>query len=206
MKEIEDYCRLLLAGSRCEQLPFHNIKHTEEVVRNVKIISKELHYSDAEIELIQVAAWFHDTGFIRAYKGHEKVSVRLASEFLMKQGWEKTIVDRVCSCIEATAMLQQPKDCYEAVLCDADMYHISTPEFFYRKLLLRKEWELFCNIKVTDMEWHELNLKFLEEHQFKTVYGQEFLKKGQQENIHKVKHLIKFYDEQILSNKKRSCL
>ena len=91
-------------------------------------------------------------------------------------------------------MPQNPTNSLAKILCDADILHISTPHFFYRKLLLRLEWEMFCNLKTTNKEWYLLNLKFLEEHIFKTEYGTNYMEAGKLENINRLKQVLKFYE------------
>ena len=88
-------------------------------------------------------------------------------------------------------MPQDPHDIFADVLCDADLFHLGTTNFLYRNMLLRKEWELFCDIIMTDVEWLLFNIKFLEEHQFKTAYGKEVLERGKQENLNKLKQLLR---------------
>ena len=81
---------------------------------------------------------------------------------------------------------------YSAVLCDADVFHIGTPDFFFKKLLLRREWNLQGIMKVTDIEWHKLNRKFIHDHHFQTKYGQEVLEAGKRENEKKVAYILGF--------------
>jgi hypothetical protein len=91
-------------------------------------------------------------------------------------------------------MPQNPTTILARVLCDADIFHISTPHFYYRKLLLRREWEIYCDKRATDKEWHLLNLDFLTNLHFKTEYGKNILELGKQENIEKVQRILKYYD------------
>lgn len=191
IKSITKYCSDILRNDKCKNLPFHNFAHTQEVVDNVLLISDAIGMNSKEAEFIAIAACFHDTGFSETYHGHEEVSKRLASQYLSKANCKKSETDRVLSCIDATKMPQNPRDIYAEVLCDADLFHLSTTNFLYRNLLLRKEWELFCDLSHTDAEWQLLNLKFLEGHQFKTSYGMEVLEKGKQENLNKLKQLIR---------------
>jgi hypothetical protein len=44
---------------------------------------------------------------------------------------------------------------------------------------------------MTDEEWQLFNIKFLEGQQFKTAYGKDVLEKGKQENLNKLKELIR---------------
>jgi hypothetical protein len=47
-------------------------------------------------------------------------------------------IDTILSCIEAIKMPQHPSNEYTEALCDADVFHIGTPDLFYKKLLLRR--------------------------------------------------------------------
>lgn len=190
---VKKYCENILLNTKCATYPFHNVVHTREVVQQAILIGKSIGLSPEELEPIIIAAWFHDTGFCEQYKGHEDVSIRLAKDFLIKYNYSKEKIEVIVSCIEATKMPQNPKNNYANILSDADIYHISQDTFFYRKLLLRREWELVFNKYSTDVEWHQLNLEFLQGHQFFTTFGKEVLMKGQKQNEEKVKNLIKFY-------------
>jgi len=191
IKSITRYCSDILHNDKCKNLPFHNFAHTQEVVDKVVLISDVIGIHPKEADFIVIAACFHDTGFSEFYEGHEEVSKRFAAQYMEKANCTKKEIEMVLSCIDATKMPQNPHDIYAEVLCDADLFHLGTPNFLYRNMLLRKEWELFCDIVMTDEEWQLLNIKFLEEHRFKTAYGKEVLEKGKQENLNKVKQLIR---------------
>lgn len=187
------FCTELLEKSKCRLYAFHNLKHTKEVVENVKEISKWQKVSDSLIETIQIAAWFHDTGFSVTYKGHEDASKKIATDFLEKHYFDHEKIEIICNLIEATKMPQNPMNKYEQIICDADLLHISTPNFFYKKLLLRREWEMFCDIKMSDIEWHKTNAKFLETHYFKTDYGKNLLESRKHGNLKKINEILKYY-------------
>lgn len=191
IKSITRYCSDILHSDKCKNLPFHNFTHTQEVIEKTYLISDVMGIKTEEVDLIVIAACFHDTGFSENYEGHEEVSKRLAAQFMEKANCTKREIERVLSCIDATKMPQNPHDIYEEILCDADLFHLGTSNFLYRNMLLRKEWELFRDIVMTDEAWLVLNIKFLEEHQFKTAYGKEILEKGKQENLNKLKQLIR---------------
>lgn len=191
IKHITKYCSDLLQNDKCKNLPFHNFTHTQEVIDNVFLISDALGLPSKETKLIVIAACFHDTGFSETYQGHEEVSIRLAEQYLTKANCTKHEIEKVSSCIAATKMPQDPTDRYAEILCDADLFHLGTTDFLFRNLLLRKEWELFCDTAMTDKEWILSNIKFMEGHRFKTPYGKDILEKGKQENLNKLKQLIR---------------
>jgi predicted metal-dependent HD superfamily phosphohydrolase len=194
IKEAEKYCTELLTVSKCKELPFHNLEHTKEVVQNVKYLCAAMDINDTDTELLIISAWFHDTGFSKTYKGHEDESKLIATKFLSELGAKNEMIKNICLCIDATKMPQNPTTILARVLCDADIFHISTPHFYYRKLLLRREWEIYCDKRATDKEWHLLNLDFLTNLHFKTEYGKNILELGKQENIEKVQRILKYYD------------
>ncbi len=191
IKSVTSYCSDLLQGAQFKNLPYHNFDHTQEVIDSVLIISNALGISKKEVEVMVIAACFHDTGFSETYHGHEEVSKRLAYDYLSKAKYKEDKIDSICACISATKLPQKPQDIFEAVLCDADMFHLGSTHFFYRNLLLRKEWELCCNLKMSNEEWEMNTIKFLENHSFKTSYGKTILEQGKQENLTKLKQLIR---------------
>ena len=190
--QVKKYCTTLLAKSACSQLPFHNLDHTKEVVSNVKEIADYLGLSKEEKEPIIIAAWFHDIGHSEIYSGHEEVSKRFANAFLEKEGYPKEKTALILSCIDATKMPQKPDNKYAEILCDADVFHIATKDFFFKKILLRREWDLKGILKVKDIEWHKLNRDFLHDHHFHTPYGKSILEIGKKENEKKVKYILSF--------------
>ena len=191
IKSITMYCSDILQNYKCKHLPFHNLVHTQEVIDNVFLISEAIGIQPKEAGYIAIAACFHDTGYSEIYKGHEEVSKRIAAQYMEKANCNQAEIEMVCSCIEATKMPQNPNDIYAKVLCDADLFHLGTTNFLYKNMLLRKEWELFSDIIMADDEWQMLNINFLEEHRFKTTYGKEILENGKQENLDKLKQLIR---------------
>ncbi len=193
LKRVEKYCRNILVGHNCSQLPFHDIIHTEEVVKQAELIGQQIGLSPQEMEPLLIAAWFHDVGMNEVYKGHEAISIHHYTNFLRELSYPEEELSKAIQCIEATQLPQSPKSELAKVLSDADIFHISQDTFFYRKLLLRREWEIVLDRFSTDLEWHQLNLEFLQQHQFFTSYGKEVLMKGQLRNEERVKKLIQLY-------------
>ncbi len=187
---VEKYCTNLLSSPEIIRLPFHNLIHTQEVVQNVKNITTALNINDENRERLIIAAWFHDTGFTKTYKGHEDESKQIATKFLREEQLDEQPIQIIYNCIEATKMPQSPTTQLAEILCDADIFNISNLRFFYHKLLMRREWEVFCDMKVTDKEWHVLNLEFLQNFHFWSSYGINFLEAGKQENVERVKGIL----------------
>lgn len=162
-----------------EQLPadrvFHNVHHTINVVQGVVDIGRAEGVNSEEMEILMLAAWFHDFGHITTYAGHEEESIRLAGIWLKEQKYPEARINEVIRCIRATTMPQQPANKLERIICDADLYHLSFPTYDHYQELLREEWKLLLGIEMTEEEWQESNDAFLRNHHYWTDYGRERL-------------------------------
>lgn len=169
------------------QLPanhiFHNWHHTYSVVQGVQEIIKSMNLSVDEEEVIFLAAWFHDTGHIKKCVDHEEESKNIAKDFLLKNKYPLEKITSVLECIDATRIPQSPKDLLGEILCDGDLFHLSSSNYLEQLQHLREEWALVSKINYSELKWLEMNLTFFKTHQYFTKYGQEILEKGKQKNI-----------------------
>ena len=99
--EAMDFVSHLLKEKLTDQFKFHDYTHTAEVAGLCEKMGEYYHLSDADLENLLLAAWFHDTGFIRCYSGHEGESARIAGDFLISKGFDnqrvKSIQDLILS-------------------------------------------------------------------------------------------------------------
>lgn len=195
VKQAKKQCMQLLTTSRCRLLPFHNEKHTLEVFEHVEKIGRFEHITDDEMELVMLAALFHDTGNAKIFYGHENFSLTEASLFLQKRNYPVDRIGRVMDCICATRMPQNPTTKIESILCDADLYHLGAKSFLKKSNFLRKEWSDYQNLEYTDENWLTMNIEFLRGHTFHTAYGKTILEPMKQENITSLKNELKQMNE-----------
>lgn len=165
------YVTRLLLDKLPKECVFHNVQHTFNVVRGVRAIGKAEGLKEKDLEILILAAWFHDTGHVIAYQGHELMSTKIARDFLKENDYPKTKISEVESCILATTMPQNPKNHLEKIMCDADLYHLSFSSYDHYQQLLREEWKNMLNKEFTDEEWQEQNDDFLQTHRYFTDYG-----------------------------------
>ena len=140
--EIEKYVNSLLSEKLHSNYLYHNLAHTQRVVENVKEISENLEVSVIDVENLEIAAWFHDVGFIESGENHEEKSVKIAVDFLKSHNLSEDRLQTITELILATKMNSVPKTILEKILRDADAAHLSSKDFFNYNSLLRKEWEL----------------------------------------------------------------
>ena len=169
------YIVRLLGEELPTDLVFHNVHHTINVVEGVVTIGKAEGISDEELEMLMLAAWFHDSGHIATYLGHEEKSIELARNWLQQNAYPTDRIEQVLRCIRATTMPQQPTDKLEQIICDADLYHLSFPTYDHYQELLREEWKRLLGIDESDAAWRERNDAFLRDHSYWTAFGKEKL-------------------------------
>lgn len=159
--EVVPYVFNLLRDKLSPQYLYHNFYHTSEIVKSCIDLGKLAGLNVEELEILEVAAWFHDTGFINGYKDHESGSMRIAEDFLTRSDFDKEKIARVLSCIKATSRTEAPTGKLEMLLCDADFSHTGDKKFAYKAELLKLEWENFGMNNCSDQEWDKNQLQFL---------------------------------------------
>lgn len=183
IKKAEKFCEKLLKNGRCNQLQFHNYQHTFEVAHNANFIAQKLNLSDDDREMVVISAYFHDVGNMETTSGHEKLSCKIARDFLTKENFPVNKIEIVEHTILSTEMGREPTTLLEEILNDADLSHLGMATFLKRNKLLREEWATFLNMNFTDEEWITLNVKFLNSHHFYTEVAHELFDAKKSENL-----------------------
>jgi predicted metal-dependent HD superfamily phosphohydrolase len=173
-----------------ENRPFHNLEHTRDVVAAVQEIGPHSLLTDDELESATIAAWLHDIGYLQGAKDHETNAAERARALLNEWGASQKKQIEVAEAILSTKMPQHPQTMISKVLCDADLYHLSTKQCEYKSNKLRAEWQMVEHRDMKEEEWLQQNLAFMENHRYKTPYGQEVLQHGKKKNIKKIRKLL----------------
>lgn len=185
-KFVEDYFK-----NSNNNIYYHNINHIKEVVEHSEIIADFLKISEDEKEILLIAALFHDIYHVVSNINHEEESAEIAREFLLSQKYPIEKINKVVGCILATRVPQNPQNILEKIICDADLFHAGTEEFFNRNALYRKEIESKLKKNISDKDFVEQTLFFFKSHQFFTDYSKKFLNKQKQINLKKLKNILK---------------
>lgn len=169
-----------------EQLPFHNLDHTRDVVDAVKEIGMHASLTEEEMEACLSAAWLHDIGYKEGMKDHERLSVAMAAEVFKRLDTPIGVISMINNAILSTHMPQQPKSMVDKVLCDADLAHLAGPLCSTKSEMLRHELQ-GKGKSFSDEEWKVHNLAFMQQHHYHTPYGQTVLEDGKRKNIKRLK-------------------
>ncbi len=180
--EVQTYVEDLFKRFQNSNLQYHNLGHTQSVVRHSYEIFDACSINEQELPELITAAWFHDTGqLFGAPLNHEERSVAIMKDYFEKQQHFSENIYSVANCIIATKIPQNPHTLLQKIICDADTYNLGTEDFIRTDARLKKEMELRNQEPVNDWDRHAL--KLLIDHEFFTPYCRQLLNKGKQRNI-----------------------
>ena len=183
IKLAEEYATNLILERSPKHNLYHSLDHTKDVVASAVEISKGETIPDSEIEIVTIAAWFHDLGYVEKTAGHEEISAMFASNFLMNLNYDENKIEKIIGCILATKVPQQPHNHLEKIMCDADLNHLGRKSFLDRNNLFRLEYEHYFKRKLTETEWLIKSIEFVSQHNFFTDYAQKTFSTTQKDNL-----------------------
>lgn len=148
---------------------YHNIEHTQYVAAKAIEIGKNEGCTAKELHLLETAALWHDTGFIKTYANHEKEGCKIAKKHLPSFGFNKAEIAIICGMIMATKIPQTPKNKLEEIIADADLEYLGTKKAqigsnnLYRELSTLKPM-------LTKEAWLIIEIDFIRAHHYFTDY------------------------------------
>ncbi len=194
LRKSEIYVKEFFMKCRNEAYVYHNLRHTQDVVRAVKSIAKFQGITAKEFFIAAAAAWFHDIGYLVNPSLHEQLSADIAAKFFEAENCDQQIILNIKGCIMSTKLPQQPHNLLEQIVCDADLFHFGTDNFGKRNRLLLEEYNNLHDQPMSKTEWRDKTAALMEAHHFFTDYGLLYLTRAQEKNIHKLRQ--KVYDDE----------
>ncbi|WP_224485150.1 Pycsar system effector family protein [Robertkochia aurantiaca] len=184
VEEAAAYVSELLSTKLDKKYLYHNLRHTERVVKNTKVLIDNHELSPKEQENLLLAAWFHDTGYIHGSENHEENSCEIASDWLKEREVDVNRIAQVCEVILSTKMEAEPENELQKILKDADSSHLSKPSYINTSEILRQELKLTGVAEYSLEEWRKENIQLLvNRHKFYTDFAKKNWNKGKEENI-----------------------
>ncbi len=162
---------------------YHDLAHTLQVVSASQEIAAHYELSDQQKELLSIAAWFHDTGYTEGPSQHEERGCKLASSWMQKHDYSQEDIDNVCSLIMATKLPQNPDTVLEQIIGDADLSHLGKTTYWERCDLVRQEMAYISGKHMSEKEWVDFELDFMENHNFHTAAARKLYGKRKQKYI-----------------------
>lgn len=158
-----------LLGQLPTNLHYHGPHHTlTDVIPAIRRLAQGEGVVPSDLELLLVAALYHDMGFIETYNGNEQIGARLAAEAMPEFGYGPSEISRVINLILSTELKeidgvwrQDPgSDLLKQILCDADLDNLGREDFFDVSDTLRQEL-LEQGKQFEELEWLTRQILFI---------------------------------------------
>ena len=184
VEKAEKFSTALLTEDLDPNYLYHNLKHTQRVVKSTRQLIAVHDLSDEDTEILLLTAWLHDTGYSQGNEEHEEKSARIAEEFLSKEGYPQAGIKKVQDVIRATKRYYSPVNLLEEIIRDADASHFGKKSYMETCEQLRQELRLLGIAEYSTEDWLDANLKMLrKEHEFYTQYAKENWQEGKDKNV-----------------------
>ena len=183
LEEIETYVSRFIT----EQIParyiYHDLQHTRNVVQSAEEIAAYYSLSEDDLEILRIAAWFHDLGYDQGPEGHERRSAEHARRYLEEKGYPEEKIRTIEDCILATKLPANPKSNLQEILCDADLNHLGKKTYWERCSRVRQELNAIKDLVMSDSEWVDFELNFLTKHQYFTSAARTLYDKRKKKHL-----------------------
>ena len=178
-----DFVLDLLSTSLQSRFVFHNQRLTVLTVHAVRQIGLHQNLSQDEIHRLEIAAWFHNTGFVREAKNPINSAAAFTNNFLERNGVDIKEKHQIIAAIRHTAHPHKVENLMEQVLYDAKWYFLAASNC--KEMLQRMRQELaFQNEIYLDEEWRSYVARMVYGHEYLTEYGFNVLEKQKRRNFY----------------------
>ncbi len=150
-----------------DQLFYHNVEHTLSVMASTQVLITQLGFDESESVIMLTAALFHDTGYLTQYEDNEEVGVSFLQKILPDFSYSPIQIEQVSRIVSDTSLRKTCTSLHSQVVRDADLSYLGSGDYNERAQALRNEFSAYGK-SFTDESWLELQIKFLESHQFFT--------------------------------------
>jgi predicted metal-dependent HD superfamily phosphohydrolase len=164
-------------------LTYHSCWHTKEDVLPAAVRLAHLSgFPEEDVRMVEVAAAYHDIGFLYTIEEHEMVGASIAAQMLPEFGFRWPQIERIINLIMATRLPQSPGNLLEQCMADADLDALGREDFLERSEALRLETAALGQ-PLDLITWNERQLFFLEAHQYFTAAARSLREASKQEHI-----------------------
>lgn len=172
-----------------ENYYYHSYEHSIDVMTRAVYLAEKEWLSFDEVEMLWLAALFHDTWFVIQYDKNEPIWAKIARNYLKWILYPDNKIDLIEKIILATdPAYKEPKNQYEAIIKDADMDNLWRDDFLKKNNDIKRELEIVKKIKIKDPEWRHASVELLKEFKYKTLSQKLERDKKKVENLKKMIH------------------
>jgi putative nucleotidyltransferase with HDIG domain len=188
LEGVRNYVTERLETQLPEGITYHNLRHTLAVHDAACKLAAGERIGEAELELLETAAFCHDIGYTVTSKGHEEKGAEMVAGFLPEFGYDGSEIAGVQGLILATRMPQKPSGLGEEIICDADISLLGSGELLEVGDDMRREFG------IGDLgKWYEIEVGFLGSHKYFTPTARAMWDSGKAKNLEHYRGLLEEY-------------
>ncbi len=170
---------------------YHCVAHSIAVSEDATRIGEFENVTAEDLEVLQLAGLFHDTGYAKNPAIHESLSAENATLFLKRHAFPEHKIELIKDLILATSMTAAPKTALESIMKDADLAHLGKKSFNVNSESLRHERETIDGDEINQEDWISENIEFLQDHSWYSKGGKKLFNKKKKENLANQKEELK---------------
>lgn len=164
--EAREYTNNLLES--CKNYQYHNPAHTQSVFDRGTYLAMAENVNALDLEDLQIACLFHDTGFTIQYEKNEHFWAKIARKWLEEKGHPEDRIEKIEDIIMATVLFSKPRTHLEQIIQDADLDNIGTKdEFIYSQKYL-EEIRTIGKTEISDCAFWQFVYRLLTKYKFHT--------------------------------------
>ena len=167
-------------------LYYHGLHHTLDVLRVCNQYIKRENFDDHTSKILRLSALLHDIGFTISMHDHELHGTEIAEKLMNEYHFAQEDIEKVKGLIMVTRIPHRPNNLLEKIICDADLDYLGRDDFYAISNQLYREMK-FNSIVSTKLEWDEIQIKFLESHQFHTNFAKKNRQPQKEKRISELK-------------------
>jgi len=168
LHKAKQYILQRLAKELPNNLHYHGVHHTIDVHQSAIKLAQLENITKEEQFIVETAALYHDAGFLFQYEYNEILAVDLIHEVLPQFNYSKEQINIFGNIILTTRIYARPHTLLEKIMSDADYDYLGRADVKFIANTLYKEL-LDNGASFTEKEWNELQIRFLNKHQFFTT-------------------------------------
>jgi uncharacterized protein len=173
-----------------ENLYYHGLHHVLDVLSSAEMLGEMENINGHDMELLRLAALFHDSGYVFSAKDHEIKGCNIARESLPGFGYSAEEIETICGMIMATRYPQKPHNLLEEIICDADLDYLGRDDFFEIGSTLFREMN--NNGSITDeKDWNKHQEIFLSSHHYFTKAANDLRRVKKEQHLSKIREVLK---------------
>ena len=192
-KEVEQHIVGILKRDLPNNLYYHGLHHTMDVLRSAELIGKQEKLSEEEMLLLKIAVLYHDAGFTKVYRNHEEVGCDMAKADLPGFGFTESEIETICGMIKATKIPQNPQNKLEYIIADADLEYLGTDDFERIGRTLFEEIKIYLGVE-GERQWNIIQMNFLRGHRYHTNFCKKHRESEKQKHLKAIEKIVATYD------------